>query len=217
MTPEIRHCGDIGLFAIDRPRGSCSHATEYCRAHCYNRSIERRFPACKPKDRRNERAWQSCSGADYAAALDRKQLPTKRLRLMTRGEAFETVADVERVRDIVAANPDRMIWIPTRGWRDPTIRRLIESYVMALPNVIVQASLDPSNTKREYRNLRSAHWSTIYFGDGSGWRGPTGEDTVKCPKTYRKFKGAKACQTCKAGCFAPILRNRRVDVLLKEH
>jgi hypothetical protein len=226
VQPEIRHCGDIGLFAVDRPRCvSCVHATEYCRAHCYNIGIERRFPACGSKDERNELAWRACSGADYARVLARKKKSTERVRLMTRGEAFATVADVERVRDIVTANPGSVWWIPTRAWREPALRSLIEARVATLPNVVVMASLDPSNTDTEWRRLRSAGWSTIYFGNGeswlrsgrAAWHGPTGDTTVRCPKTWRGIKGENACARCKAGCFAPVTRGRRVDVLLQEH
>jgi hypothetical protein len=226
VPPEIDWCSDIGLFVVNRPRcASCVHATEYCRARCYNVNVERRFPATGGKDERNERAWQACNGSDYARALDRKKLFNERVRLMSRGEAFSTVDDIARVADIARANPGRIFWIPTRAWRNTTLRRLIETRLAILPNVSIQASLDPSNNENEWRDLKASGWSTIYFGDGApflnsgrtAWQGPTGRNVVKCPKTFRGLKGENACQRCKAGCFSPVLRGRRVDVELREH
>ena len=220
MKPEIRHCTDIGMFAVDRPiPNGCFHRTNYCNLHCYNVKLYRIYPGMKGKDERNEAAWLSCSGSDYAKALDRKRKPTDRFRLMTRGEAFNTAADVTRVVEIATAMPDRLIWIPTRGWRDPLIRALIEGLVMPLPNVAVLASLDPSNSESEYRDLVSAGWPTMFFGDGSGWTGP--DHGFNCPKTTHTRanpKGIKGhCGDCKAGCFAGPILNRRVDVILSQH
>jgi hypothetical protein len=96
---EIRHCADIGLWSIDRPRSSCKWASEFCKMTCYNRSIESRFRKSIPaKDARNEASWKSIDGRQLADMLDRKRTPTERIRLMTRGEAFSTPDDIARVR-----------------------------------------------------------------------------------------------------------------------
>ena len=60
---EIRHCADIGLWSIDRPRSSCKWASEFCKMTCYNNSIESRFRKSIPvKDQRNETSWNSITG-----------------------------------------------------------------------------------------------------------------------------------------------------------
>ena len=212
---EMRWCADIGMYAIDRPiPETCVHATDYCLEHCYNVKLYRLYPAMRGKDERNEAAWQSLDPAVVNATLDRKRKPTERFRLMTRGEAFRDHSDVDRIVALLQAMPNRMVWIPTRAWRDPILRVRLEQEVANIHNVALHASLDPSNTEEEWLDLVSAGWSTMYFGKpGEGWDGPS--EGFLCPKTYRKLKGH--CGICKAGCFAPNLLSRRVDVLLKEH
>lgn len=225
---EVTWCGDIGMHTVNRPRCvSCVHKTIYCEIECYNNRVETQYgDAIDGKDLRNEVIWRDPAFADTLRAdLDRKRTrQTKRVRLMSRGEAFASVADVDRVARIARANPDRLIWVPTRAWRNDTLRKLIESRIAILPNVVILASLDPSNTAREYRMLRNHGWATMYFGDPAdlqvGWEGPA--EPVKCPKTHRHMKGH--CAICKAGCFSRALRDtfrglngHRVDVHLVKH
>jgi len=33
---SIRYCKEIGLWAIDRGRGSCKHQSDFCKLYCYN-------------------------------------------------------------------------------------------------------------------------------------------------------------------------------------
>tara|TARA_B100000586_G_scaffold268822_1_gene246201 strand:- start:2316 stop:2996 length:681 start_codon:yes stop_codon:yes gene_type:complete len=219
LASVVRGCPDIGMFALDRPiPGSCVHRTSYCNTECFNVKLYRIYPAMAGKDERNEAAWQEMD-VESVAGLDktlerRTSLPTDRFRLMTRGEAFRDGGDIDRVRLLAAGMLDRTIWIPTRAWRDPILRARIVSEIMPLPNVVVLASLDPSNNSGEHADLVSEGWSTMYFGKpGKGWDGP--ERGFKCPKTYRGLKGH--CGICKAGCFAPKTMERRVDVLLKSH
>ena len=225
IATEMRACADIGMHALDRSiEISCVHRTKYCAIRCYNQKLFKVYPAMHTKDARNETAWHAIdaqSVADLRASLARrKRNNPQRFRLMTRGEAFSNLEDVERVLTIAAGLPDQLIWIPTRAWREPLLRAVIESRVAPLANVVVLASLDPDNTEAEWRDLASAGWSTMYFGKpGEGWEGPP--DTFACPKTThtaRHPKGIKGhCGVCKAGCFAPRTIGRRVDVGLTEH
>jgi hypothetical protein len=215
----VRWCSDIGMHAVDRPiPETCVHATEYCALKCYNLKLYKLYPAMRGADARWEEQWQSWSGEDYADALARKQVkPTDRLRLMTRGEALSDYADVDRVADIARAVSPTLVWCPTRAWRSPLLRGACEGYLSGFANLVILASLDPSNTEAEYRDLVSAGWSTMYFGKkGEGWNGPA--SGFDCPKTAKPRRVPKGhCGVCKAGCFAPILLGRRVDVRLREH
>ena len=236
-TPELRWCVDIGMFAVDRPipttkwAPGCTHKTPYCTRTCYNNKLYKLYPAMHAKDVRNEQAWQDCDGVDYADSLDLKHKPTHRFRLMTRGEAFATLDDVERVADIARANPYRLLWVPTRAWRDPMFRARIEGELFNFNSMVILASLDPSNTEAEWRDLVSAGWSTMYYGKpNAGWDGPTRKvqnaKSFYCPKTYgavdsvnkERHKPIKGhCIDCVGGCFAPATLSRRVDVLMKQH
>jgi len=212
----MRWCADIGMFAIDRPIDrTCHWKTKYCTNRCYNVAIEKRFgQAIVDKDARNEAEWSVISGPAVARELARKrEYPTDRVRFMTRGEALANFADFPRVEDIVSSCPDTDWWMPTRAWRMPVLMREIEARLWDIPNLVVLASLDPDNSEAEYRELVRRGWSTMYFGPDPAWQGF--EKAFRCPKTWRKLKGH--CGICKAGCFAPITLNRRVDVWLKEH
>jgi len=222
---EVRWCKDIGMFTIDRGiPNSCRHATAFCRGEipgvtpCYNLKLYKLYPNMVGKDARNDSAWSVIQGEDVRRSLDRKRKPTDRLRLMSRGEAFATIVDIPRVRDIARSNPDRLIWIPTRAWRNPILRTLIEAEIATLPNVAVLASLDPTNTEDQWRDLVSRGWSTMFYGKmPGGWNGPP--NTFACPKIHARNKarqrdGSGHCGVCRAGCFAPKLLGRRVDVHL---
>lgn len=202
----IRHCKDIGMFALDRPESSCKWATSYCAKYCYNRKLYAAFGhAMRPKDKLNEEAWQTITGEAVAETLNRKRKDTSRFRLMTRGEAFETVNDISRVRSIITANPDRLVWLPTRAWRGH-LRSLIEQHIMPLPNVRLMASIDPSNTPEEIADLTTSGWSTMFFGDDNATEG-----RFLCPKTHDHQNGH--CLTCENGCFSAD----QVHVHLKSH
>ena len=217
----MRICKDIGMSAIDRPKTSCRHCTTFCRATCYNVKTYRRFPkAMKAKDLALEQEWQEMTGESVAGMIGRKRSFTGRVRLMTRGEAFKTVSDVEKVRDMILAAPDTVFWIPTRAWRNRVLRRLVSMRIRRLPNVKVLASLDPSNSRKEVNSLVDGGWSTMYYGDDSAtffvrsivkgvahgltWR-------VKCPKTWDHKLGH--CATCETGCFS----ENQIHIILKQH
>ena len=213
MILEIRPCSDIGMFAIDRPRTSCLHASKFCAATCYNRSIEARFRKSIPaKDIRNELSWQTITGTALAETLDRKRTFTGRIRLMTRGEALSDISDIDRVRDIARANPSRLIWVPTRAWRNPIMRALIQSTLFPIRNLRILASTDPSTSATEDADLASDGWGTMFFGDDTADQTKAGRPMFRCPKTWRHKTGH--CEICKRGCFNS---KTRVDVHLKRH
>ncbi len=205
VKSEIRYCADIGMFSIDRPRTSCKHASAFCVKHCYNAKLEKIFKL-DGKDKRNEIYWNQISGLEVKRTLDRKRNQTKRVRFMTRGESFSTVSDVYRVKDILTSNKKRLFWLPTRAWRNPTIKALIEKEIFPLKNARVQASLDPSNTREEVYTAGLNNWSTMYFGDDSKTA-----NRKKCPKTWEHKTGH--CSICRNGCFS----SKITHIHLKQH
>ncbi len=185
--------------------------TRECKIRCYNWKLYKRFPAMAIRDARLESAWANLDASSLAASLDRKQRPSDRLRLMTRGEAIATADDIPRVAAICHADPTRLIWCPTRAWRKLPLRRAIERDLFPIANLALLASTDISTTRPSYSMLRRRQWSTMYFGD----RDPAahyGGRFFSCPKTLRGIKGH--CGICKAGCFARPVLDRRVDVNL---
>ena len=222
LDEVVRWCDHIGMFALDRPmQSSCVHATVVCWEECYNWALHRVYRLMSRKDVRNEDAWVSIDpqSAEYLAEKFQRcrSRQTRRARFMTRGEAFSYPVDVDRVAEVCNATPDTMWWCPTRAWREPLLRLLIEA--MDAPNLVVLASLDPSNTLEDYEDLRRDGWSTMYFGDTSE---ASKSGRFLCPKNWRGSKSERNpkgvpeghCAICKGGCFAPAVMGRRVDVHL---
>ena len=204
---EIRFCKDIGMFALDRPRSSCKHATPFCVKTCFNVKLERAFNhAIKPKDIRNEAYWKQVDGDKIAKVLSKKRKSVERFRFMTRGEAFSDAKDIKKVKDILVKNTETLFWIPTRAWRNHKLRGLIELEILPLPNARVQASLDPSNTEAGVQEVIERGWSTIFYGDDNEIDG-----RYLCQKTHYHQVGA--CMSCKFGCFS----SKQVHVHLKQH
>ena len=190
-TPRHRYCADIGMFAIDRsiPQ-SCVHATEFCRKSCYNEKLYKLYPSMEGADVKNEASWLTLEPEAFARALDRKTRPTERIRLMTRGEAIRDHDDIERVKEICEAVAPRLVWLPTRAWREPLLRARIEAELMGIANLVVLASIDPT-TEDDWRDLASAGWSSMYFGDDdlAAIERRIGLRMFKCPKTWHGLKG----------------------------
>ena len=203
------------MFAVDRSiPDSCVWRTDAC-DRCYNLKLYNVYPAMVGKDARNEIEWAAISGEQIARELNRKRKPTDRFRLMTRGETLRDQSDFARVADIASHNPGRLIWCPTRAWRDDAMRVRILRDLFPFRNLIVLASTDPGTTAEEDAALAADGFSTMYFGDDNVSTTPAGRPWFYCPKTWRKLKGH--CGICKAGCFAPSTLGRRVDVHLREH
>lgn len=220
-APLHRACPDIGMFSLDRSiPESCIHATKFCRTECYNDKLYRIYPNMRGRDTKNEASWAAIT-PDAAAELERalqrkKSLSTDRLRLMTRGEALRDIGDIARVRAICEAVAPRLVWLPTRAWRNPILRAACEGELSEIPNLVILASIDPT-TEGDWRDLASAGWSTMYFGDDDidAIEERVGLSLFKCPKTWRGIKGH--CASCKAGCFAPNILQRQVHVHLRQH
>jgi len=221
----FRYCGDIGMFANDRPindtenhEGSCVHRTDYCDVTCYNVKLYKMYPDMAKRDDRCEAIWQTINRVNAVSIREhfkRKRKQTKRVRHMTRGEAIKDAADVYRVRDIALANPDTIWWMPTRAWRNPLLKLMIEQDLMTLPNMAVNASLDPSNTDDEWNMLKRDGWNIMFYGDDSVTHDPDGERLFDCPKTGKGLKGH--CGICKGGCFSQTTIGKRKTVLLHQH
>ena len=202
---EIRFCDDIEMLAIDRGRKSCVHATEFCKKACFNNKLYRIYPAMTGKDLRNDSYWQALTGDKLAETLKKSRKNTARFRLMTRGEAFSTMADIDKVADLLRKSPNTLFWIPTRAWRNAEMRQAIDS-IREMPNSRILASIDPSNSPNEINEIVAAGWSTMFFGNNNEC--PT--NAIKCPKTWEKIVH---CMTCSTGCF----KASQVHVWLKSH
>lgn len=220
MYNEIRHalrfCSDIGLHALDRPASSCSHASAFCKAHCYNLKLYRVFGhVMRPKDTSNESAWRNIDVATLRAILAnlRGGMP-KRIRLMTRGEALSTMDDKQRIIDICKALPKTLVWIPTRAWRSGIAwLDAMQDIRKQCKNVRIMCSIDPSNFSNEHDKALLAHalqsgFSTMFFGDDAQRQfaiaGKTYAHTL-CSKTHKHKLGA--CATCRNACFSPEQRH----------
>ena len=208
----MRWCSDIGMFAIDRPTRSCVHASPFCKRTCYNKKLYRLYPAMRAFDERLEQEWQALTGSDVRAELDRKLTrQTKRIRLMTRGEAFATGVDVAKVKALCDANPQSDFWAPTRGWRDSEMMPWLGCLRDTTPNIRLMWSMDPSTTDEQWAMAKAKGYSTMFFGDDGMTVTPNGDRPFKCPKTWRHALGH--CAKCRKGCFG----KGRIDVHLKQH
>jgi hypothetical protein len=214
LGTEMRFVPDIGMWALDRPiSSSCVHRTEFCESSCYNDKLYKLYPAMYGKDVRNEEAWQENDAQDLASCLSRKKKGSKnRFRLMTRGESISNFSDIERVINIAKELKGYKIWVPTRSWRSPVLFAMAQQAFRKYPNIILMASMDPSNSQEEWEHVKNLNLNTMFFGDDDMEVTPNGDKVFKCPKTHKHLNGH--CAICKGGCFTT--RNR-VDVHLKQH
>jgi hypothetical protein len=129
---------------------------------------------------------------------------------MSRGEAFKCEDDIYRVAELAKQNPNILMWIPTRAWRDKRMKRLIQyELVDVYFNLRIYASIDPENTEDELIEALGFGNGTMFYGNDNIH--PYGEGiTVKCPKTFEEKK--QACQTCNI-CFG----DEPVHVWLMQH
>jgi len=198
----------INLWTINRPRTTCKWSTKYCQRFCYNKRVERVFAhSVKSRDIINEKIWQDLTGSQLHERLSHIRT-IKRIRLMTRGEAFTNLTDVLKVKNLCRYNTDWTFIIPTRAWRNKHLKHLIEMHIQSLPNARLYASIDPSNTLLEINDLIISGWSTAFFGEQSLDFMP---NPIKCPKTFNKQVEIK-CSNCNI-CFDPT----RKDVQFKKH
>ena len=213
MKNEIRYCADLGMWATDRDiLKSCNWKTPFCK-NCYNWKLFSLYKDMKTKDVRNEEFWAELDGKGFKKYFGGKRsgATLKRFRFQTRGETFATVSDIHKVVDILEKNSNILFWIPTRAWRNEEMKALIEKHIFPLKNARVHASMDPTNTDKEWADVKSDGWSTMFYGDNDMIRNPNGDLSYLCDKTFFGEKGA--CATCKGGCFS----EKRVDVHMKKH
>ena len=214
LASVLRWSDDIGMHTIDRRIStSCVHKTTFCEQTCYNNKLFKIYPAMHGKDIKNEEAWAGNDVLGLAKALSRKRTKqTKRVRLMSRGEAFSDYLDVQRVANMLDAMPETIFWIPTRAWRNPVLFSMVQSMVSTRNNARVLASMDPSNTSEEWEHVANLGVSTMFYGNDAMLETPQGQRMFKCPKTHAKLSGH--CSICKAGCFNS---KKTVHVHLKQH
>ena len=105
----LKWCKEIGMYAIDRGRGSCKHRTKYCELYCYNIPFYRcNGKMLIPRDEFNDMYWNKLDGESFREELISRKKNTSLVRLMTRGEAFSTVDYVYIVEDLLVKNPDTL-------------------------------------------------------------------------------------------------------------
>jgi len=208
----LRQVADLGLWVLDNSIDSCKYKTKACKK-CYNLKclIYKGFRAAWVAGGKDSRAWQGATSEAFDGL--------RRVRLCTRGEAFEDVTQVDRVARWIADNPNTKYWIPTRAWRNSSMREYLEKKIMPLKNARLQASLD-RYTIQHYESLKASGWSTMYFDHEN--LDPNFDNAVKCRKTWDKLINPKTgrtigrkavCQRCRKGCFS----DTRVDIWLKYH
>ena len=208
---RIRYNSDIGVWGIDRPTTSCTNKSKFCAKECYNNKLYKVFKAMQTADVKNEIYWHSLSLPDDVTEHFKRRA-VKRLRLMSRGEAFSCEADIQRVKDLALANPDITIKIPTRAWREKWMRKLIIHELDGIKNLRIFASIDPSNTEEELITALAFCDGTLFFGDDNFH--PYGEGvSVKCPKLELKLKAH--CKVCDIGCYNQEVT--KVHVHLMQH
>lgn len=214
LSGEVRYCADIGMWALDRPiLSSCVHKTDFCADTCFNNKLYKLYPAMEGKDIRNEAAWEGNDSAGLATTMGRKKKGSKnRFRLMTRGEAISSFADIDRIINLAVDMPGFQIWIPSRSWRNPVLFAAAMQAFASYKNIIVLASMDPSNTSDEWAHVKNLGMSTMFFGTDDMKETPNGDRMFMCPKTHKHLNGH--CGICKGGCFNT---KKRVDVHLSQH
>lgn len=201
---------EIGMFCLDRSRASCVHASSFCREHCMWNKLERCFPGVRKAQLIREKLWFLASEnwdyvCDLADMLKRKRKQIDRIRICSCGEAFTCDHDIWFISDLARLLPESEFWITTRAWKSKKADSISRDKLPS--NVILMASVDPSDAPKTVRRLAKEGWQLIFFGDDD--HAFDGIEWVKCPKTWGKKKGH--CATCKTGCFAGK------HVWLKEH
>lgn len=217
----------LGMLLIDRAwRVTCKWRSPFCTKHCYNHTGQQPPKLKALTGRKDEAFWEVIDGEFLHKMLHSERFAyvckllgrspafvRARLRIASKGEAFEKPEDVFRIADLCEQNPATTFWIPTRAWCIPRTGNiniemvdLINEHVRSLSNARVLASTDPSYTAEQFELLRQIGWNTMFFGDNAiDW------GMFMCPKTWRPVHSY--CRICRDGCF----KRGRVDIHLKAH
>ena len=152
---------------------------------------------------------------------DGRPVPPARFRFAVKGEIWTCVDDVSKVRGVLSLMPETLFWIPTRAWRDLTMRAAIDELVLAQSNARVMASLDPTNGEHDFTLLRDRGWPLLFSGDNDpdeqlmlvegGAVEKLTKNMRRCEKTWEDRHGH--CAICTEGCFS----SNQVDVHLRQH
>lgn len=198
----LAYCDDLDLYCLDRPR-RCPWRTVFC-THpehgCYGAKMEKAWPTWRTWLQKADFLWTLLTASAFNGL--------SRMRICRVGEPIESIEDIIRITDWANGNPECLFWMPTRSWRNKTLRQALKT----LPeNVKVLASIDPSNTEAEVQSLVREGFSTMFYGNDS--RHPLGNraSVTKCKKTWEHETGR--CSRCDEGCFS----DKRSDVWLKFH
>lgn len=207
-TPVIHYCNDIGMYSIDKALETCIFKTKFCKLNCYNCKLFKMFDNMKLINQALINNWKNFNSETLKNMLGKKYTTISYFRYCTRGESINNVEDIMKIKDIAEKNPEIKFWIPTRAWRTSILRDKIVQELFPVNNIYVLASIDPSNTKKDYDNL--VGWRKMFFGDNNlkDW---FSTKMYHCPKTFNHLNNV--CTTCKMGCF-----NRTTEIIhLKQH
>ena len=222
----LRQCPDLGLWVIDNGVQNCKFKTPACK-DCYNLKCTyyKNMKAAWSAGGKDDQCWNKAMAGAFAGL--------NRVRLNTRGEAFSSYDNVEKVAAWLQGNPNTKFWMVTRahqlgnrGNMQPNwgMMDAIEQNIMVQPNAYVMASLD-AWTVQHWDHLRDRKWSTIYYEKKNTpppWLHDVRANVHKCrktwtsvpsPKTGRPIHPKAVCKTCRNGCYG----KERVDVWLKYH
>jgi hypothetical protein len=163
--------------------------------------------------------WKSCSYADFLAMM--QQVGVKdRFRFSVRGEIWNNLEDMQKVRLIVLKRPQTLFWIPTRAWQSRDMLRYLMHFNDTIPNMRILCSIDPSIGPMVIEQLRYVGLSMVFSGDNDpdqlrlteqGVEPSPAADMYRCEKTWEHRSGH--CAVCEKGCFS----GDRVEVHLKKH
>jgi len=213
---RIRMNQDTKVPSIDRDKISCIHRSEYCNMHCYNNKMYKVFKLMYPADEKNEYYWNNGNIAhDVKKYFQRRK--TKRIRFMSRGEAFKNISDIYKVQSIIKENKDIVFHIPTRAWRNKDLYVLITNELHnKFNNVRIFASIDPSNKIDEILKASKFCNGTMFFGDNDLHPLQVQQEAFKitnCPKTWNKHKKV----TCKNCMHCYNVKKQNLHIWLKQH
>lgn len=203
--PKVfRVCKTTGLWTISRSIDSCRFASTFCKKNCYAvNNATRIFPNQKRHVMQlQERFWAGLTGIELAAILDRKYTQIRYLRLAGRGECVTSYADIEKIADLCAKNPEVMFWLPTRAWVSALLRPGLEKLRLEYTNLAIQASTDIQTLPDEFEYLLSHSWYISFFGAKVFPWAQHLNKVFYCPKSWQYVEGQKnECLNCMA-CFS---------------
>lgn len=191
VTSKLDGIRSWSLQALDTCPGSIAAPGELVDAckGCYATTGNYRFENVKAPRRHNREDWQRMAWADDMVAELAKDT---HFRWFDSGDMY-TLALAEKILDVMTRTPWVKHWLPTRMYKFPKFRRVLES-MQALKNVSVRFSSD-SITGQYTSGL---HGSVII---------PTAHDVKRGMTLCRAYENDGRCDGCRA-CY-----DKRVKVI----